>query len=727
MYSDVITPKSFPEQLQEVAYDPFDLMPSALPPHPRVLVTPAQLDVTRGLTANCLWARKANELLLAHCTEDTELPDALPTPAQFNLNDRAIRLAQRNALAHLLTGEAAYHERALDAFRLLARAYPRWELHGDARAAGGAVHESRFNLALGRTYDMLAAGGLTPEDDTLCRAMLIAARDTSDRCAHRTCGNEATWSLVGRMAVATALGEVQGIHDTLYGCEREGKWRYGLIHHLRHDILSDGMHWERSLGYHFDTLLALTELLDIFAHLDVDLWHAELPPLQQNDGQDIHRAYGPRGPKCVKACFDAPFYQAFPNLDCCSLSDSGLANLRGCWAWGIIYNLAYQAYDDAKYAWLLNRIEREHTEREQPGLPMWLQTRNGDLDFARLTHRGYPDGRFSFGDNSEFSLEGSHQRGCSIFPVHGSAVLRSSSSEHAPAAYLSWGPHSAGCQSPAALHLDIHAGGLPIASAPAASGSADPNYLTWIRTTIAHNTVTVDEQSMFPYDCDTGSIRECDHWRDRISDGELALFQPDEGFRAVRAVNDRVYPGVRLDRTVVLTADYLIDAFRLLSTEQHQYDWAMHCPGVIPPLSGMEAIALDTKHGYCHLSEARALEPAGHNTLRWERDGHDVLLHVLRPADGKLILAHELHNATTMLPGQLAPGEPRTCLIVRTRGTSVLFLTLWQFAQRNARPIRISLPAQSADGDIALEVHAHTRKARWLLPFATEAVCLDIR
>ena len=58
-----------------------------------------------------------------------------------------------------------------------------------------------------------------------------------------------------------------------------------------------------------------TEIADMAAHIGIDLWHAELPMLRQDDGHDIHRAYGPRGTKSLKVAYDAPFYQAFVNRD----------------------------------------------------------------------------------------------------------------------------------------------------------------------------------------------------------------------------------------------------------------------------------------------------------------------------------------------------------------------------------------------------------------------------
>ena len=58
------------------------------------------------------------------------------------------------------------------------------------------------------------------------------------------------------------------------------------------------------------------------------------------------------------------------------------------WTWGPLHELAYQAYGDPKYAWLLARIEREYADspgRSYPNLPMSLQSPAGEyVHTARL-------------------------------------------------------------------------------------------------------------------------------------------------------------------------------------------------------------------------------------------------------------------------------------------------------------------------------------------------------
>ncbi|MHB0938152.1 MAG: alginate lyase family protein [Armatimonadota bacterium] len=718
MYPDLITPKSFPDKLQDVSYDPFGLMPNVLPPHPRVFACRAEIERAKERIARGGWAKAAMDLLLQHCAEETEIPEALPVPADGKLTNSVLYYIERLALAFLLTGVEWYRERAIANCRKLAVAYPQWTITpGGGRATGGSLGESHFTHHLGRAYDLLGACGLSEEDDTAFRNLLFLSYEVSDLPTQPTCSNHNTWRLCGRLAVSAALGDRQGIHDALYGFEKNGAWRYGIIHQLRHDILPDGLHWERTPGYHYYTLMGFTEIADMAAHLGIDLWHAELPMQRQDDGHDVHRTYGPRGTKTLKVAFDAPFYLAFANRDLSLLSDTGLVNLRGVHVWGPIYEKAYEAYEDEKYAWLLNIIEREYVERKYPELPMSLQTVHSDLDFVRLKHESYPEGRFSLVEDCRLAPLARHEKGCTLFSSFGGAVLRSDpADEDAPAAFLFWGPHNAGHQSPAALHLDLHAG-QPITSAPELGGYDDPDYLTWIRTTIAHNTVTVDEAPMFPYDFTTESIWECDHWRDTVSDGELLLFQPDADFSAMRARNENVYPGVLLDRTVIATKGYIIDAFRVISEQEHQYDWAAHCVGDIPAPADAQRIDLGDRRGYRHLTDACIL-PASDPLICWPCGKGKVALRLISPKGTQLILARDPLDVTKGYGG-LAPLEPHASLIARARCRSTVFLALWQIGDG---PLNFGLREGDAASELLVIVESTKGVQEWRLPFVQRPV-----
>ena len=709
-----------------------DFLPEELPPHPRVFVTQADLKRSRELVEADTWARVALRRLLDAADAPFELPDTLREPADPERNWQILTQAKRQILAFHLTGKEAYYDRALTTFRRIAEAYLKWPLSDDhTRAMRDGLAESRFTIYLARVYDLLAGAGIEGADRDCFLEVLDRTRETTNRCRHKTCGNHNTWNLVARLAAGLARGQLADLHDALYGWEFEDFRRYGLVHQLRHDILADGLHWERTPGYHFYTLMALTEAASMLEHAGMDLWHKELPCQQQSDGDDLHRAYGPEGKKCLKAAYDAPFYLIFGNGDLSLVHDSGLVNIRGVWIWGIMYELAYQVYGDPKYAWLLQRIEREYRgwpERKYPALPMSLEASNGEFDFVRIRQAEVPEGRFSLAEDCAVSLTGRHERGCTLFPVTGITVLRNNPGDvRGAAAYVFWGPHSAGHQSPAALHLDLYARGQRLTSTPISGGYNDALHLTWVRTTIAHNTVTVDENPMFPYDRDSDSIWEADSRRERVSDGVLELFQPGEAFQACRAANEQVYPGVRLDRTIVLTEHFLIDLFRVISSERHRYDYAMHILGTLQLPDEARPTRLGEHRGYRHFREANALHADGNEiALAWETAAGITAGRLLLPDNATIVVAMdplpetggEDHGSL----GALAPDPPRANVIVRAESDKAIFLSLWQFSGSDTQWV---IESGQPDGDVVLQTRATGSAARWLLPWKPEQVICE--
>jgi hypothetical protein len=283
--------------------------------------------------------------------------------------------------------------------------------------------------------------------------------------------------------------------------------------------------------------------------------------------------------------------------------------------------------------------------------------------------------------------------------------------------------------SPAALHVDVSARGRRFTDAPRDSGYDDPHYLTWTRTTVAHNTVTVDESPMFPYDSEGDSIWEADRWRDNISDGRLEGFQPGPGFRAIRASNENVYPGVRLDRTLVLTDDYLLDVFRVAGEGEHRYDWAAHLVGGVVVPSGASAVDLGGRRGYCHLTDARqwprppAGAPATPIAFAGRQGASQVLL--LTPEGADIVVARDPLPADPAKPaalGEVTPPEPRTALLVRVRARDALFVALWAFGAPRDEGVR--LVEGAARCDLVIAVRANGRSGLWRLPIAPDAAAV---
>jgi hypothetical protein len=707
MYADLIKPKAYPDLLQKPDYDPCHLIPTPFPPHPRVLATAAQLDRTiRSIGKGGLPRRMFDALAKACPTQVPPLPQNSAEHSTFWAH-RALA----TALYHRLGGPRAQRTLAIAALRRCVAAF--------SQIKDGFFSEPEMLRWAASAFDLLMEKGLPAPIEAEIREGFYSVAALLKRCTHSTCNNHNNFNISSRLAMASALGDTRWFHDALYGLDEAGQWRYGLIHALRHDILDDGMQWEGTHGYHMLVLTAIAECATLLENVGIDIWHRSFPSAYQDDGFDQHRGWGrPGNQKNLQAAFDAFFFQAFPNGSYTLLHDEVLGNIHGAWVWWPLFKKAFEVYRDPKYAWLLNRMETHYPDNSPDPRPRWLALSRSLFDFVRLDFSPLPKGHFSFSDPAHWSAEGRHEQGCSLFPVHGSALLRAQpDSEQSPAAYLYWGPHWAGHRGPAALHLEIQADGQRLTTAPHLPKNAYdiPNYLTWNRTTIAHNTVTVDGKPMFPFDFETQSIWETDTWRDHTSDSELISFQPEKTFKAIRVANRQVYPGVVLDRSVLMTRNYLIDLFRVSSDEPHQYDWAQHILGTwAHPASG-KPCTLGDQRGYRHFIRAQTLSfTPGWQALEWTRLGRSHRLHLFLPSTHQWISAH------TPVPDDLTPiGEgvkpqPRTTLIHRAREKSTFFLAVWNFTPR--RPLQLKTPRISPAG-LQLDL-AGTRgdDTRWFFP-----------
>jgi len=299
------------------------------------------------------------------------------------------RLADKNLVAHNAVFDLSFlarlgftprgkvHDTMLLAQLLVAGTYDRvgladcckrWLGRGLNKAernsdwSGDEHHEAGYAA---RAYDLLVSDGLSPADDNLFRDMLWALLGAMELATHRMCNNHNPMQMSGRLPLAVALGDIPGTHDTLYGHQHNGQWRYGLIHNMRHDFLADGVQWEGSAGYHMLVLTMVYECFIIMEHLGVDLWHRQWPSLMQNDGQDEHRGWGPKGARPILAAFDAMLYLAFPNGDYSLLHDQILGNIRGTGVWGPIFNKAYEKFGLPRHAWVLRQIQRLRAQAQE--------------------------------------------------------------------------------------------------------------------------------------------------------------------------------------------------------------------------------------------------------------------------------------------------------------------------------------------------------------------------
>jgi hypothetical protein len=91
---------------------------------------------------------------------------------------------------------------------------------------------------------------------------------------------------------------------------------------------------------------------------------------------------------------------------------------------------------------------------------------------------------------------------------------------------------------------------------------------TWAKATVAHNTLVVDKKNQFDGDADQGEKFHPD----------LLFYEANKNFQVVSAKEANAYKGVVMQRTAILIkpegaeSPVLIDVFKVVSSELHQYD-----------------------------------------------------------------------------------------------------------------------------------------------------------
>jgi len=124
---------------------------------------------------------------------------------------------------------------------------------------------------------------------------------------------------------------------------------------------------------------------------------------------------------------------------------------------------------------------------------------------------------------------------------------------------------------------------------PDFKGYQDPVYFSYFQRAVSHNTATVDETCC----------------RRRASRSEFFGLSPR--VKCVSATNEEAYPGVRQQRTLVLTDAYAIDLFSLRSDTPRRYDWVYHNFGKLSTDIAQNPVAgvLGATTGYDCITEVR--------------------------------------------------------------------------------------------------------------------------
>ncbi len=146
-----------------------------------------------------------------------------------------------------------------------------------------------------------------------------------------------------------------------------------------------------------------------------------------------------------------------------------------------------------------------------------------------------------------------------LFRDTGLAVLRRGEAY----ALLKFGPHGGSHGHFDKLEFVLNLGGRWVSPDFGTAGYGIPLYTRWYKQTASHNTLIVDGQCQ------------------KRADGELLAFGSAGVWQIARARTSSAYPGVELDRTLVLGDSCLLVVDRVLSRRDHLLGWHFRADGSV--------------------------------------------------------------------------------------------------------------------------------------------------
>lgn len=458
-------------------------------------------------------------------------------------------------MAYQLTGETRYAKKAREI--LLAYAdrylgYPILNKQGrPGEGEGGRVtkqslSEAGWIIPLVQGADLIWETLSVADRRQVSNGLFLpAVRDVILAHRYNRAHNIQCWKNAAVGLIGLLLGETELVWEAVNNS------REGYFFQLREGLTPDGHWFERSPSYHFYALQPILILARALANSGID----------------------PRV-ELIKALLDAPFQLAKPDLTLPRYNDSHPVDLRrqtGIYEWG------YATFRDTKYLTVLHEAARR-----------------GGVERA-------PAGRNSllFGVPQLPPAPPVMPPASRDYPGTGYAVLARSEGPETIWLGLKYDPHVKPHSHFDKLSFELYGGGAPVSEDPGITGYGAPVYVGWYKTTLAHNTLVVDEQEQ------------------RATEGKSLAFGSDGGVDyAVLDAGD-LYEGTTFRRTAaLLDSDLVLFIDQVRTNESALLDLAFHPNGeLVDAPAGQTWIPSDTI-GYRYLKDATIRPALGLVALR---------------------------------------------------------------------------------------------------------------
>lgn len=436
-------------------------------------------------------------------------------------------------IVYQVTGEARYAAKAKEILLAYAekyQSYPLHDIHGQAKVGGGKVGPQTLDESTWLITVVEGAdciwGELTSAERQKLTEGLLLPATDVIRQHKMGIHNIQCWKNSAVGLTGLLLGDMKLVEEALGGSA-------GYYSQMAKGVSADGPWFEGAWGYHFYTLSAVLHLTEGAFNSGIHL-------------------YGPE----LKRMFDAPLAMVMPDLKLPAFNDSQTVDLVGSVG---LYQTAFARYKDPRYLVVTAR-----------------NTRGTD---AALLH-SLPE------SGPAMAFEPVSRN----FVASGNAILAAGAGSDATWLCMKYGPHGGGHGHPDKLNFVLYGLAEVIAPDPGAANYGVPIQAGWFRTTLAHNTITVDEKSQKP------------------AEGSCEAFISTNGFSAVMAEAGKICDGVKFYRTVALLGTNLVLFLdQLQSNEPHTYDLAYHSRGRVSALSDATGFELPNKLGYSYLRDTKAV------------------------------------------------------------------------------------------------------------------------
>ncbi len=459
-------------------------------------------------------------------------------------------------VAFAITGDLRYARKAREILVAYVESYLTYSMHttngeptpeggiGAARVGPQTLDEAVWIIPICQGAD-LVWDSLT-DDDRQAITQRLLLPSAHDVLATHPFGihNIQCWKNSAIGLIGLLLGDDELVETAIDDSE------IGTSRQLRDGVLESGMWWEGAWSHHFYTLSSLWPLAVAADNCSIGLAGPEL-----------------------KKMFDAPISAAMPDLVLPAFNDSGKIDVG---AQSALYELAFARFGEPSYTKIIARSDRVN-------------------DMAML-----------FGAETIPETE-PHSAASSNDADAGYAVLASGDAESTIWTCLKYGPHGGGHGHPDKMGLVIYAAGEVIADDPGMAPYWAPIHGGWYRTTVAHNTLVVDQTSQQP------------------AEGSALYFQEGRNRATVMADSGPIYDGTNFVRTVFVLANQLIVVLDQVEADRertmdivfhHRGEWTSRTDGTPwtpPDIDGYRYIKDSVTH---HTANDSTFEIASANGKR---------------------------------------------------------------------------------------------------------------